>query len=169
VPAYVAYISPTQINVLAPDDATLGAAAVQVTAALQKSNALNAPKTALSPAFFTLAGGVYGAALHTDYSLVNAAQPAKPGETVLLYGTGFGPTDPPLPTGQLVAAPAPLALPVQLTIGGVTAPVAFAGLVSPGLYQLNVAVPNLPSGDAAVLATINGAATPTAVSLPVHQ
>jgi uncharacterized protein (TIGR03437 family) len=168
VPAYVAYISPTQINVLAPDDATLGAVAVQVTAAQQKSNALSATKTAFSPAFFTLAGGVYVAALHADYSLVSAAQPARPGETILLYGTGFGPTDPPLPTGQLVTAPAPLAVPVQLTIGGVTAPAAFAGLVSPGLYQFNVAVPGLPGGDAAVLATINGTATPTGVSVAVQ-
>src|ERR1035438_2057814 len=79
-----------------------------------KSNTFSAPKTLISPAFFTLGGGVYVAALHADYSLVGAALPAKPGETILLYGTGFGPANP-----------------VQITIGGVTAAVAFAGLVSP--------------------------------------
>ena len=148
--AYVSFISPTQINVLAPDDATIGTVPVQVTAAQQKSNTFSAPKTLISPAFFTL-GGVYVAALHADYSLVGAALPAKPGEIILLYGTGFGPANP-----------------VQITIGGVTAPVAFAGLVSPGLYQFNVTVPNLPNGDAAVLATIGGIATQAGVSVTVQ-
>jgi uncharacterized protein (TIGR03437 family) len=96
--------------------------------------------------------------------------PAKPGETILLYGTGFGPTNPPLPTAQLVTTPEPLpANAVAITIGGVAATASFAGLVSPGLYQFNVSVPNLPNGDAAVLATIGGVATETGVSVTVRQ
>ena len=176
--AYVAYISPTQINVLAPDDATVGAVRIQVTAAQQTSNSFSAPKTPFAPAFFTIAGGAYVAAQHADYSLVGAANllpgvtstPAKPGETILLYGTGFGPTNPPLPTAQLVTTPEPLpANAVAITIGGVAATASFAGLVSPGLYQFNVSVPNLPNGDAAVLATIGGVATETGVSVTVRQ
>src|ERR1035441_6441573 len=72
VAAYVAYLSPTQINLLAPDDATIGAVQVQVTAARQNSNTLSTPKTQFAPAFFTLGGGAYVAALHADYSLVGA-------------------------------------------------------------------------------------------------
>jgi len=178
VAAYVEYISPTQINVLAPDDATVGAVQVQVTAAQQASNSFSAPKAQFAPAFFTIAGGAYVAAQHADYSLVGAANllpgvtttPAQPGETILLYGTGFGPTNPPLPTAQLVTTPEPLpANSVQISIGGVAATASFAGLVSPGLYQFNVTVPNLPNGDAAVLATINGVATQTGVSVTVQQ
>jgi uncharacterized protein (TIGR03437 family) len=161
VAAYVAYISPTQINVLAPDDATIGTVQVQVTAANQTSNALSTPKTALAPAFFTLGGGAYVAALHADYSVVGASNPAKPGETILLYGTGFGPTTPP--------TPAPLANPVQIKIGGIAATVAFAGLVGPGLYQFNVTVPSLPTGDAPVLATIEGVATQTGLAVAILQ
>src|ERR1035441_3001671 len=108
VAAYVEYISPTQINLLAPDDATAGTVQVQVTAAQQTSNSFSAPKTQFAPAFFTIGGGAYVAAQHTDYSTVGAANllpgmtttPAKPGETILLYGTGFGPTNPPLPTAH---------------------------------------------------------------------
>jgi uncharacterized protein (TIGR03437 family) len=178
VAAYVAYISPTQINLLAPDDAATGAVQVQVTAAGQKSNTLSTPKTGLAPAFFTVVGGAYVAALHADYSLVGApgllpgvaTQPARPGETILLYGTGFGPTTPPLPAGQLVTTPAPLPVLPQIRIGGIAATVAFGGLVGPGLYQFNVTVPaNLPSGDAAVLATLGGVTTQTGVSLTVLQ
>jgi uncharacterized protein (TIGR03437 family) len=161
VAAYVAYISPTQINLLAPDDATIGTVQVQVTAARQSSNTLSAPKTLFAPAFFTLGNGAYVAALHADYSPVGApGQPARPGETILLYGTGFGPTTP--------ATPAPLANPVQIKIGGIAATVAFAGLAGPGLYQFNVTVPSLPTGDAAVLATIGGVTTQTGVSVTIQ-
>ncbi len=117
------------------------------------------------------------AAQHADYSLVGAANllpgvtttPAHPGETILLYGTGFGPTNPPLPTAQLVTTAAPLANSVQITIGGAAVTPIFAGLVSPGLYQFNVTVPNLPNGDAAVLATIGGVTSQTGVSVTVQQ
>ncbi len=177
VAAYIEYISPTQLNVLAPDDATAGAVQVQVTEAQQTSNNFSAPKAQFAPAFFTIAGGAYVAAQHADYSLVGAANllpgvtttPAKPGETILLYGTGFGPTNPPLSTAQLVTAAEPLANSVQISIGGLAATASFAGLVSPGLYQFNVTVPNLPNGDAAVLATIGGVATETGLSVTVQQ
>ena len=155
VAAYVAYISPTQINLLAPDDPTIGTVQVQVTAARQNSNTLSAPKTTYAPAFFTLGGGAYVAALHADYTPVGAPNPAKPGEIILLYGTGFG-------------SPTPST--VQIKIGGIAATVAFAGLVGPGLYQFNVTVPpDLPTGDAAVLATIAGVATQPGVSLTIQQ
>jgi uncharacterized protein (TIGR03437 family) len=87
-----------------------------------------------------------------------------------LYGVGFGPANPPQPSGQLVTTAAPLANDVQIAIGGQTASVAFAGLVESGLYQFNVTVPTgLPSGDAAVAATIGGVSTQTGVLLTVQQ
>jgi uncharacterized protein (TIGR03437 family) len=176
LPAYVQYISPTQINVLAPDDATVGPVPVQVTTAGQISNTATVQKNQTSPAFLTFAGS-YVAAEHTDYSLVGAANlipgatttPAQPGSTILLYGIGFGPATPAQPTGQLVSTAAPLANPVQITIGGQTAAVSFAGLVESGLYQFDVVVPNLPNGDAAVVATIGGVSTQTGVLVTVHQ
>jgi uncharacterized protein (TIGR03437 family) len=176
VPAYIDYISPTQINVLAPDDGTVGAVQVQVITAKQASNALTVQKSQFAPAFLTL-GGASVAALHTDYSLVGAPNllpgavttPAKPGETILLYGVGFGPSTPPQPSGQVVPAAVPLANPVQITIGGLPASVTFAGLVQSGLYQFNVTVPALPNGDAVVQATISGVPTQKGVSLNVQQ
>ena len=175
LPAYVQYISPTQINVLAPDDATVGTMQVQVSTAQGKSNSFPVQKQQFGPAFFTV-GGNFVAALHADYTIVGkaglipgvATQPAQPGEVILLYATGFGPTDPPLPAAQLVAAPAALANPVQIAIGGVAAPVAYAGLVGAGLYQFNVTVPNVASGDAAVLAQIGGLQTQTGVLITIR-
>ena len=174
--AYVEYISPTQVNVLAPDDATVGAVQVQVTTAQGKSNSLTAQKQQFAPAFFTIGGSSYVAAQHADYSYVGkpgltaGATPAKPGEVIILYGTGFGPTNPPLPSAQLVTMPAVLANSVQITIGGVPAlPVAYAGLVEAGLYQFNVTVPNVPNGDAVVVAQIGGVQTQTGVSITIQQ
>ena len=176
VAAYVAYISPTQINVLAPDDATNGNVQVQVMTAQQSSNSLAVPKTQFAPSFFTFNGAIV-AARHADYSLVGAPNllsgvvttPAKPGETILLFGTGFGPTNPPLPTSQLFTTAEPLANPVQITFGGMPATVVFGGLAGPGLYQFNVTVPSLPNGDAAVLATISGVTSQKGVSVTVQQ
>jgi uncharacterized protein (TIGR03437 family) len=58
---------------------------------------------------------------------------------------------------------------VQITIGGQSASVAYAGLTGSGLYQFNVTVPSLADGDAAVVATIGGVATHTGVSITVQQ
>jgi uncharacterized protein (TIGR03437 family) len=169
IAAVVEYISPTLINVLAPDDAVVGTVQVQVTTAQQKSNSFSAQKNQFAPAFFTI-GGVSVAAQHLNYTTVDAASPAAPGETIILYGTGFGATNPPLLTAQLVTTPEPLANAVQISIGGVTAQVIYSGLVEPGgLYQFNVTVPSLPNGDAPVLATIGGATTPTGVPIAVQQ
>jgi len=181
LPAFIEYISPTQINLLAPDDAAAGPVQIQVTAAQQASNSLTVQKTQFLPAFFTIDNGAYVAALHADYTLVGSSgllpgvqtAPAQPGETLLLYGTGFGPTNPALPTAQLVTTPAILANSVQVTIGGAVAPVTYAGLVESGTYQINVTVPSLPNGDAAVVASIGGVSTyaagQTGVSVTVQQ
>jgi uncharacterized protein (TIGR03437 family) len=50
-----------------------------------------------------------------------------------------------------------LAVLPTVTIGGVQASIAYAGLVEPGIFQINVTVPaTLPAGDAAVVATAGG-------------
>jgi uncharacterized protein (TIGR03437 family) len=128
-PAFVEYISPTQINAIAPDDATIGSVPVQVTTPLGASDSATVLKQASSPAFFTYQSGstTYVAAIHLDGTLVGPAgpssRPAVPGEVIEIYGTGFGPTNPVTPTAQLVAQPAPLSVPAQVTIGEVNAQV----------------------------------------------
>ena len=88
------------------------------------------------------------------------------GDTVV-FGTGFGSTNPPTPAGVIPAA-APTATPVRITIGGVEATVEFAGIVGAGLYQFNVIVPDgLPAGDAEVIAEVGGVSTPEGTFLTV--
>lgn len=172
-PAYVEYISPNQINAIAPDDDTIGQVQVQVTTSQGPSYAGTVLKQRLSPAFFAYQSGTtsYVAAVHLDGTLVGPAgpssRPAVPGEVVEIYGTGFGPTNPASPTAQLVSQPAPLNLPATVTIGGVDAQVQFAGLVSSGLYQLNVQIPNVGAGDQPIQTSVNGFQGSAGVSISI--
>jgi uncharacterized protein (TIGR03437 family) len=50
----------------------------------------------------------------------------------------------------------------------VEAPVVYAGLVGPGLYQINATVPNIPDGDANLEAQIGGLQTQQA-SISIQQ
>jgi len=86
-------------------------------------------------------------------------RPVKAGETLILYGVGFGPTTPAVAAGQIVSSPAPSVTLPHVTIGGVPATVNFAGIIEAGLFQLNVVVPNANSADQPLLSTVGGAAT----------
>jgi uncharacterized protein (TIGR03437 family) len=91
------------------------------------------------------------------------SRPAKSGETIALYGTGFGPTSPILPIADVVTTPAPLTTcddpgwpyaavaMVGTPLSSATwAATQYAGVVESGLYQLNVTVPNSADGDARI-------------------
>ncbi len=163
-PAFIGYVSPLQLNVLIPDDVTLGVSTVQAAGQLLQSNFFVVTKVQYSPALF-LATARYAAAEHLDGTLVNTV-PARPGETIELFGTGFGPTAPAIPTGVVFASAAPLAQPVTATVGGVSAP-AQGYLTAPGLYQVNLTVPPLPDGDAEVLLMAGGVSSPRGVFLRI--
>ena len=85
--------------------------------------------------------------------------PSQAGRDAVAFGVGFGPTTPPVPAGVTFSGTAPTSSPLTITIGGIAARVIFEGLTAAGLYQFNVIVPNAPSGDQALQATVNGAQT----------
>jgi uncharacterized protein (TIGR03437 family) len=168
--AVVYFISPTQINVLAPSDSTTGPVQVTVTNSNSTSVAFTAQLQRYSPAFFAfdVLGGRYPAAVNGEGSYLGPAglfgsalqtKPAGSGSVILLFGTGFGPTNPSVPADRVFAGATSLADPVTVTIGDLAAQVVFSGIVSNGLYQFNVVVPNLPNGEFEVLATIGGMRT----------
>ena len=174
--AAVYYISPTQLNVQVPDIGS-GTVPVRVTNAMGTATA-SATYLPAAPGFF--AGGIYAAAVHTDGAYVGpvgyfggtvTSRPAQPGETILLFGTGFGPTTPAVTAGQLVGTPAIMSDLTQLSvqIGGVSAPVSWAGIVASGEYQINVVVPDVPNGDQPTTASLGGIATQPGLSIAVMQ
>jgi uncharacterized protein (TIGR03118 family) len=162
--AAVSFISPAQINFLAPADIPAGPAQIQVINNGLASATISATVLSAAPAFFTFgasnsAGNMYIAATHADGSLgappslITGATttPFKVGETIVLYGDGFGPTSPPAPNGVILPSPLPLSPTPTVNIGGLPAIVQFAGLSATGLYQFNVVVPlGLKPGEAIV-------------------
>jgi uncharacterized protein (TIGR03437 family) len=164
--AYVSYISPSQVNALAPPGLPAGIAQIQVINNGVNSAIASVALQSYSPAFFTFNGGTYVAALHADGSIVGpttlypgASTPAQPGETIEIYGNGFGPTVTPVQAGSLQQGGILPVAPV-FSIGGIPAAVAYAGLVSPWLYQFNVVVPgNAASGDKSIVASYAGFST----------
>ena len=175
--AFLFYISPTQVNILTPPDAMLGAVQVVVNNNGVLSTSVNATAAVLSPSFF-VARSPYVLAQHAaDYSLVGPttlypgqSTPAKPGETVVIYANGFGPVSPPVVSG--LAAPYGTLSPLPtVTIGGLPATVTYAGINGlPGVYQLNVVVPaTAPVGDLALSATVGGVSTLSGVVITVQH
>jgi uncharacterized protein (TIGR03437 family) len=157
--AFLYYVSPGQVNVLAPADANAGGVQVTVTNSAGTSAAASATLQAAAPAFFANSGVV-------------AAVPAgavKPGDVLELYGTGFGPTSPEVAPGTVFSGSAPAVNAVSVTIGSAPAVVSYAGMVGAGLYQINVTVPSLANGTYPVVAQVAGVATQAGVTLTVQS
>ncbi len=175
-PAFIYYISPTQINFLTPPDTLPGLAQILVTNNGNGGNPINTQAQAVSPSFFVFGGGPYVAATHLGGSLLGPATlypasstPAKPGEEIVLYANGFGPTSSPVVSGSITQSGSLPTLPA-VKIGGIAATVIFAGLVSPGEFQFNVVVPaSTPDGDQPISATYSGAATQTGTMITVQH
>jgi uncharacterized protein (TIGR03118 family) len=174
-PAYVYFVSPRQVNFIAPADSNQGMVSVIVTNSGLSSAAMSAQLQQVSPGFFGIPNSKYVVATHADGTLVGPTTllpglttPAQPGETIVLYGTGFGPTNP-AADGQVLTGPVPAAMQPTVSIGGAPAQVTFAGLISAGLFQVNVQVPStLSNGDAAVTAQAGTAKSQANVFIAVQ-
>lgn len=141
------YVSPGQINAQAPFEIPVGAVSIQVKrgAAVSPVGSVNVAN--VSPGIFIMDFNTsQGAILHANFSLVSSSNPARAGETLLVYGTGLGPLKIPVNSGDK-APSSPLAetlIVPRATVGGLDAPVTFSGLAPgfAGLYQINIVVPN---------------------------
>ena len=136
----------------------------------------NDPEALLDGLFIpTIAGSNYALAYHADGTPVARSgalagpetRPARPGDAIDLFGTGFGATLPMVPDGQPVAAPLPLANDAVIRFGEVQAGIVSSGLVAPGLYRFTVVVPTVAAGDIALSGEINGVRSGETALLPV--
>jgi uncharacterized protein (TIGR03437 family) len=165
-PAFVYYISATQINVQAPSDSAVGAVNVVV----DNNGNISAPATAqlqaAAPAFFMYPGTNYAVASRLpdyaplgDPSAIPGTVAAKAGDTVVLWGTGFGATNPAVPAGTAVSgAPAVVTAPTVM-VGGAAVQVIGTVLTagSAGLYQVTIQLPaTVATGAVTVQASAGG-------------
>jgi uncharacterized protein (TIGR03437 family) len=113
----------------------------------QASNEVRVPVSTTAPGVFSVDqdGIGVGAILHTDFSLVSQANPAKRNQNVLIYLAGLGLVTPAVNdgTGAPLSPASRAVAQVHVLIGGIPAAVSFAGLAPlfPGVYLLNVTVP----------------------------
>jgi uncharacterized protein (TIGR03437 family) len=180
IPAYMYVVSPTQINVQVPNDTTTGSVPVAVTT-LSGTATASVTLGAYAPSF-SIYGGKYAASLVVNagggYTLIGppgllsptVTRPVRAGETLVLYGVGFGPTSPALQAGQQVTTAAMSMVLPKITIGGVAAQVVYGGVIETGLFQFNVIVPTgAGTGDQPLVASFSGGpSTPAGVYITLQ-
>jgi len=147
--AYIAYISPTQINFLLPSDVAAAAMTLVVKNPAGATTSMPITVQANVPQLFTADGkSVLGT--HSSGTLIGKSAPATPGETIVVYGTGCGPTTPALIPGIVPNDASPVATLPTATLGTSAATVVSASVVpgSAGVYQIVLQVPSdAPNGD----------------------
>jgi uncharacterized protein (TIGR03437 family) len=164
--AFVDYVSPTQVNAQLPSGitsvATNGMFPLTVTNGNVTSSPYNLTLNPTQPGLlattqFKIGANQYVVAQLPDGNYVLPAgaiadvnsRPAKPGETIVIYGLGFGAVTPNIPAGEIVTQSNQLSSNLQIYFGGTPAQVPYAGLAPGfvGLYQFNVTVPTVTASN----------------------
>jgi uncharacterized protein (TIGR03437 family) len=140
------YVSPERVNFLIPCELIPGSAELS----LAKQGLSRAARIELldaAPALFSAEGRV--AATHADGSSISMTAPARPGEIIVVYGTGLGPTDPPQQDGLIPGSAARIRLldRLRVLLDGQPIPsesILYAGITpgSAGVYQINLQLPD---------------------------
>lgn len=174
--AYISYVSPSVVNVVAPS-LPPGPATLTITTPAGTTPPLTVNVAAQAPAFFLWPGN-QAVATRTDYSL--AAKPgtfpspttaAQPGQIITLWGTGFGATTPPAdpsivtPVGTLYNCS-----PVTATLGATNVTVNSCVLTpdAAGLYQVTITLPTtIAAGDYPLTVMVNGATSAAGAILSI--
>jgi uncharacterized protein (TIGR03437 family) len=178
VPAPLLYSSFGLASAIVPFEVA-GAASVNVVLLYQGTTSATTviPVTTAAPGIFTsnTTGTGQAAAVNVSTGSVNnAANPVRIGGYIELYITGAGQTMPALSDGQVATATAITQLPVTATVGGVNAPVTYAGAAPgevAGVIQVNVQIPAGVSVGSAVPVTVSvgGIAGQSGVTIAVSN
>jgi uncharacterized protein (TIGR03437 family) len=167
------YVSPGQLNAQIPFELESGK---QYQVIVNANGALTTPQpiqlNAGAPAVLQFTSGLI-VAQHQDGTLVSSDAPGASGEFIVLYMSGLGATDIPVPSGQPSPAnpPANVLDTPLLTLNGAPVPISFAGLTPTlvGLYQINLQIPsNLADGTYDLAVSQSGVVSNT-TSLPVKN
>lgn len=144
--ANLLFVSPTQVNVILSTDIAPGSATLQLGSNAKFGPLLRLELAESAPGLFESDGFVI--ATHGNGPLVTADDPARPGEILVLYATGLGPTNPLSPSNRLATIAAPLTRrsEFEVRLNDVPVPknlIEYVGLTPgfAGLYQINVRMP----------------------------
>jgi uncharacterized protein (TIGR03437 family) len=183
-PAFIDFVGPGQVNVQVPSGVAAGPQPVVVTTAGGSSLPYTVTVKSLEPGLlappsFILGGRQHVVALFsgTLTYVLPVAVPgvltsrARAGDSITLYGVGFGPVTPDIPAGQIVQQTNALQSAFQVAFAGVPATVTYAGFAPGyvGLYQINVTVPTVTASDSVPLTfTLGGASGPQNLFIAVQ-
>lgn len=144
------FVSPRQINTQLPYGLAPGPVQIRVRSAAGASAPDTIPVVPRAPKIFTADFSGKGAGIVTNpgFAIATQANPVKPGDNIILWLNSLGETNPPVVAGSAapggpLTPPATIADTVNVTIGGKSAKVTFAGAAPAysGLYQINVQAP----------------------------
>jgi uncharacterized protein (TIGR03437 family) len=172
-PLGLLYVSATEIVALFPPDVFPSTGVLQITSKGIAGPAVPITVRKLAPALFLQAEGVVAASKHEDGRNVSIEEPASPGDTVVLYGTGFGATKPVVSGLSLLKRSAPVNGSVQVFLDGLEldpALVEYVG-VHPGLagtYQVRLRLPSDVADDPEVRVVVDGESTQEGLRIPVR-
>jgi uncharacterized protein (TIGR03437 family) len=167
------FVSPQQINFLIPDN--LRPADVDVFVAREGTAGPHMKITLhdVGPGLYQSGPGIV-ASVHANGSTITKNRPAWPGETVMIYGTGWGRTNPDVGESDISMIPAQLAQLGAfhvLVAGKALAPtsVSYAGVTPgrPGLYQVKFKLPLQVIANPEIRVAIGDHASPPNVRLPL--
>jgi uncharacterized protein (TIGR03437 family) len=177
VAAPMIYTLASQVSVVVPYEVGgKSSTQVQIVYHGQSSASISIPVTNAIPGIFTAdsSGKGQGALDNQNGSVNSPSNPAPAGSIIFLYVTGEGQTSPGGVNGKPGAAPlpTPMAQPVTATIGGVNAPVLYAGGVAgliAGVMQVNVQIPPgvAPGSAVPIVISVGGKPTQTGVTLAI--
>ena len=160
IPADLWYVSPTLVNALIPTLLVAGPARLQLEVDGVAGPEVQITLANTAPALWqTDATTILG--VHLDGSLVSANAPAHPGEVIVLFATGLGPTQPAQVPNQLAQGAAQIAAKSQFDVllnATVVDParVLYAGAApgTAGVYQINLLLPeNAPKNPELTIST----------------
>ncbi len=175
MPAPLYYVSPEQVNFLIPYH--VGATFPTEVNVVITLDGRHGPTVRMSlreaaPALFQLDPET-PVATHADWSLINKESPARPGETIRLFATGLGRTQPHVAYPQLPREAARIAKWQQFQVLLDGAPldntrILYVG-VTPGfagLYQIDLRLPENLGKDPEVRVSAAGELSPAGLRLP---
>jgi uncharacterized protein (TIGR03437 family) len=161
-----------QINVQIPFQVPApGGATVVITNNGSRATVTGVSMLPVMPGIFESGEPRLAAALHADFSLVTAANPARPGEIILVFLTGMGLTNPPV--GTNVLGPIPPATTARQPVVGINGEgvEVLGSFYAPGLitaYQINFRIPlNARSGLADLSIVVDNVASQDA-KIPIQ-
>jgi|GEM_PF-1206800 len=159
-PLALYYVSPNQINAQMPNDQPPGTVEIQAIRADERSNIQTVSVVDAQPDLLTY-GGMRAVAINENGMVNGPANTAAPGESLVVYLSGIGVTNPPVRSGSLSPAD-PLARATgssSASIGGEPASISYLGLTPgfSGLAQANILVPDrAQSGDRDLVIRLRG-------------